>query len=283
MKKALIAVLASSLLAGCATQPSSPDNRMFTTMHDVYWHSDPQKSVAVNAYSLAGVQVNVSEAENATGGVDEGLASKMLLNTATGAITGGLKAGIGMFTASLYTEGDAEYIQVPQFVVFVDNPRNLPYNDQSLVKDGAKIIIEAIKDKPKLNNASYTQQIKALNECTTNKSFMGPWDTCDTKLEVPQSGSNDTTFFKYQVIRPASGDELKQLNLPAGKYSVIRYTYFMVKGLSFDTKGFPGFTLMPQTPKTAPGYASVSVNGGEYYFIKGSMGQKAFPLKKGLE
>jgi hypothetical protein len=26
---------------------------------------------------------------------------------------------------------------------------------------------------------------------------------------------------------------------------------------------------MPQTPKTAPGYASVSINGGEYYFIKG--------------
>ncbi len=39
---------------------------------------------------------------------------------------------------------------------------------------------------------------------------------------------------------------------------------------------------MPQTPKTAPGYASVSINGGEYYFIKGNMGHKAFPLKKQL-
>ncbi|MCC8009025.1 hypothetical protein INR21_29860, partial [Klebsiella pneumoniae] len=42
--------------------------------------------------------------------------------------------------------------------------------------------------------------------------------------------------------------------------------------LEFDTTNFPGFTLMPQTPKTAPGYASVSINGGEYYFIKGNMG-----------
>lgn len=283
MKKTMTAVVACSLLAGCATQPSSPDNRMYTKEHGVYWHSDPQKSVATNAYALAGVPVNVDEAENSAGGVDEGLASKMLLNTATGAITGGLKAGIGMFTASLYSEADAEYIQVPQFVVFVPNPGNLPYNDQSLVKDGARIIIEAIKDKPKLNNASYTQQLKALNECSVNKSFMGPWDTCDTKFEVPQSGSNGTTFFRYQVIRPASGDELKQLNLPAGNYSVIRYVYFMVKGLSFDTTGFPGFTLMPQTPKTAPGYASVSLNGGEYYFIRGSMGKKSFPLKKGTD
>jgi hypothetical protein len=56
----------------------------------------------------------------------------------------------------------------------------------------------------------------------------------------------------------------------------------MVKGLSFDTTDFLGL-LMPQTPKTAPGYASVSINGGEYYFIKGSLGYKKFPLKKGID
>lgn len=283
MKKTLIAVLACTFLAGCATQPTSPENRMYTKMHDVYWHSDRQKSLAVNAYSLAGVQANVEEAENAAGGVDEGLASKMLLNTATGAITGGLNAGIGMFTASLYSEADAEYIQAPQFVVFVPNPTNLPYNDSALVKNGAKIIIDAIKDHPKLNNATYSQQIKALSECTISKSFMGPWDTCETKTEVLQSGSNGTTFFKYQVIRPATGSELDELHIKAGNYTVIRYVYFMVKGLSFDTTGFPGFTLMPQTPKTAPGYASVSINGGEYYFIKGDLGYKKFPLKKGID
>ncbi|HBW3101793.1 TPA: hypothetical protein MEX03_005661, partial [Klebsiella pneumoniae] len=102
---------------------------MFTKEHGVYWHADPQKSVATNAYALAGVPVNVDEAENSGGGVDEGLASKMLLNTATGVITGGLKAGIGMFTASLYSEADAEFLMVPQSVVFVSNPRNLPYDD----------------------------------------------------------------------------------------------------------------------------------------------------------
>ncbi|MBL1998454.1 hypothetical protein ELI65_30315, partial [Klebsiella pneumoniae] len=82
-------------------------------------------------------------------------------------------------TASLYSEADAEYIQTPQFVVFVPNPTKLPYNDSALVKNGAKIIIDAIKDHPKLNNATYSQQIKALSECTISKSFMGPWDTCE--------------------------------------------------------------------------------------------------------
>lgn len=283
MKKSLTAVLPCIFLAGCATQPTSPDNRMFTKMHDVYWHSDPQKSVAVNAYSLAGVQVNVEETEKAAGGVNEDLASKMLLNTTTGVITGGFKAGIGMFSASLYSEADAEFIQAPQFVVFVPNPTKLPFNDATLIKQGAKTIVEATKQLPKLSNAVYDQQIKALNECSVKKSFMGSWDTCETKNEVPDSGSNDTIFFRYQTIRPATGTELKQLKLPSGNYSVIRYIYFMVEGLSFDTTNFPGFTLMPQTPKTAPGYASVSINGGEYYFIKGSLGQKSFPLKKAVK
>jgi hypothetical protein len=78
----------------------------------------------------------------------------MLLNTATGAITGGLKAGIGMFTASLYSEADAEYIQVMQYVVFVPNDKNLPIDDESLVKAGAKTIIEALKNKPQIGEAS---------------------------------------------------------------------------------------------------------------------------------
>lgn len=152
---------------------------MFTKMHEVYWHADPQKSVAVNAYSLAGVQVNVEEAENASGGVDEGMASKMLLNTATGAITGGLKAGIGMFTASLYSEGDAEYIQVMQYVVFVPNEKNLPINDDSLVKAGAKTIIESLKDKPQIGGATYEAQMKALSECKISKAIVGKWDSCE--------------------------------------------------------------------------------------------------------
>nr|QTX14038.1 IncH1 plasmid conjugative transfer protein Orf4 [Klebsiella pneumoniae] len=39
-----------------------------------------------------------------------------------------------MFTASLYSEADAEFLMVPQSVVFVSNPRNLPYDDPSLIK-----------------------------------------------------------------------------------------------------------------------------------------------------
>ncbi|HDY8856814.1 TPA: hypothetical protein RRI28_005776, partial [Klebsiella pneumoniae] len=187
MKKTLLAILTCTLLAGCATQPQSPDNRMFTKEHGVYWHADPQKSVATNAYALAGVPVNVDEAENAGGGVDEGLASKMLLNTATGVITGGLKAGIGMFTASLYSEADAEFLMVPQSVVFVSNPRNLPYDDPSLIKEGARIVIESIKEQPKILGATYEGQINALNACTISKSSMGPWDSCELKSKVENS------------------------------------------------------------------------------------------------
>ncbi|HFN0768923.1 TPA: hypothetical protein ACHBYM_004539 [Klebsiella pneumoniae] len=283
MKKTMTAVLACSLLAGCATQPTSPDNRMYTKEHGVYWHSDPQKSVATNAYSLAGVPVNVDEAENSAGGVDEGLASKMLLNTATAAITGGLKTGIGMFTASLYSEGDAEYIQVMQYVVFVPNEKNLPIDDESLVKAGAKTIIESLKDKPQIGDATYEAQMKALKECKISKAIVGMWDSCETAKHIPGSGSNKTRFFDFQVIRPATGDELKEMKLNKGNYSVIRYIDFFPLGLEFDTTNFPGFTLMPQTPKTAPGYASVSINGCEYYFIKGNMGHKAFPLKKAVK
>ncbi|HCJ1919496.1 TPA: hypothetical protein NQR14_005238, partial [Klebsiella pneumoniae] len=201
----------------------------------------------------------------------------------TGAITGGLKAGIGMFTASLYSEGDAEYIQVMQYVVFVPNEKNLPINDDSLVKAGAKTIIESLKDKPQIGGATYEAQMKALSECKISKAIVGKWDSCETAKNIPGSGSNKTRFFDFQVIRPATGDELKEMKLNKGNYSVIRYIDFFPLGLEFDTTNFPGFTLMPQTPKTAPGYASVSINGGEYYFIKGNMGHKAFPLKKAVK
>ncbi|EIW9355057.1 hypothetical protein [Klebsiella pneumoniae] len=280
MKRTLTAVLACSLLAGCATQPSSPENRMFTKEHGVYWHADQKKSLAANAYSLAGVQVNVEEAENASGGVDEGLASKMLLNTATGAITGGLKAGIGMFTASLYSEADAEYLQVPQFVVFVKNPHNLPIDDSTLVKSGASIIIEALKDIPKYNNSNYDSQKVALNQCVVVKSVINKWDTCDTPSAVAGAGGSGKEFLTFQVIRPATGDELSILNLPKGNYSIIRYMGFVPKDLVFDTSSFPGFRLMPQDTRTSPGFASVTINGKEYYFIKGSLGERGFPLKK---
>lgn len=283
MKKTLIAILTCTFLAGCASQPTSPDNRMFTKEHGVYWHADSQKSMAVNAYSLAGVQVNVEEAENASGGVDEGLASKMLLNTATGAITGGLKAGIGMFTASFYSEADAEYLQVPQFVVFVENPHKLPIDDITLVKSGASIIIEALKDTPKYNNSTYENQKITLSQCIINKSVINNWDTCDTPSVVKGAGGSGKEFLTFQAIRPATGDELPALNLPKGNYSIIRYMGFVPKDLVFDTSSFPGFRLMPQDSRTSPGFASVTINGKEYYFIKGAAGKKGFPLKKRVD
>lgn len=282
MKKTLLSVLACTILAGCASQPISPNNRMFTKQHGVYWHSNPQKSVALNAYSLAGVQVSVDEAENATGGVDEGLASKMLLNTASGVITGGLKAGIGMFSASLYSESDAEYLQVPQFVVFVPNPNNLPYDDIRVVKSGASILIESLKNTKKYNKSSYAKQKIALNSCMENKSIINKWNTCDTPTIINGANAGSKEFLEYQVIRPATGDELGPLKLPVGNYSIIRYMDFVPSELTFDTTNFPGFHLMPQDSRTSPGFASVSINGKEYYFIKGNLGKKGYPLKKGI-
>jgi hypothetical protein len=52
------------------------------------------------------------------------------------------------------------------------------------------------------------------------------------------------------VIRPATGDELTQLGLKNGVILLFVMTFFPI-GLEFDTTNFPGFILMPQTPKTA--------------------------------
>ena len=169
---------------------------------------------------------------------------------------------------------------MPQFVVFVKNPHNLPIDDSTLVKSGASIIIEALKDIPKYNNSNYDSQKVALNQCVVVKSVINKWDTCDTPSAVAGAGGSGKEFLTFQVIRPATGDELSILNLPKGNYSIIRYMGFVPKDLVFDTSSFPGFRLMPQDSRTSPGFASVTINGKEYYFIKGSLGERGFPLKK---
>ena len=79
------------------------------------------------------------------GGEDEGLVSKCFWNTATGVITGGLKAGIGMFTASLLPARLMLNFSWFHRVCFHFKSSNLPYDDPSLIKEGARIVIESNK------------------------------------------------------------------------------------------------------------------------------------------
>lgn len=58
--------------------------------------------------------------------------------------------------------------------------KNLPINDDSLVKAGAKTIIESLKDKPQIGGATYEAQMKALSECKISKAIVGKWDSCET-------------------------------------------------------------------------------------------------------
>ena len=50
--------------------------------------------------------------------------------------------------------------------------KNLPINDDSLVKAGAKTIIESLKDKPQIGIIiTYEAQMKALSECKISQSY----------------------------------------------------------------------------------------------------------------
>ena len=78
--------------------------------HGQYWHAKANDSVAKNAYSFAGFDVNFKEQEVTPGDADNFL-SKYLINSSMGYVTGGLKGFGIMSLGSLYSSSDAEYIQ----------------------------------------------------------------------------------------------------------------------------------------------------------------------------
>nr|WP_255319166.1 hypothetical protein [Enterobacter cloacae complex sp.] len=133
-------------LSGCAGDTgTTPGTALNAYSHGQYWHANANDSVAKNAYSFAGFDVNFKEQEVTPGGDADNFLSKYLINSSMGYVTGGLKGFGIMSLSSLYSSSDAEYIQVNQYLVFVPNPKKLPYNDESLVREELSMFLSIQK------------------------------------------------------------------------------------------------------------------------------------------
>lgn len=276
---AAVAVLATSL-TGCSTNTGkAPDTAMTTSDHGVYWKANPKDSIAKNAYSLAGVDVSFKDEEVTPGSSDEAGLSKYLINGTMGAVTGGVKGLSIMSLASLYSTEDAEFITTEQYVAFVPNPNNLPFDDESLVKAGARTTFEFVKGSASNRGFDASKRIAAVDQCKINRSMMAKFDECLLPSKPTKDIAFDNRLFEFQAIRPATGNELAILGLKKGSYSVIRYG-LMQTDLAQTSKGYSGFIMRPNVPYTTPQLPAISINGQDYYLFKGTLGLKGFPEKK---
>lgn len=273
-------VTVASTLAGCSSNVGkTPQTAETVKAHGLYWKANPKDSVAKNAFSLAGIDVSFSEQEIKPGGDADDFLSKLLISGSMGYVTGGLSGLSIMSLSSLYSDSDAEYMQLSQYVVFVPNPTNLPYDNEKLVRDGAKYIYSYTKDDQIAHGYNPEKQQNALNTCKMDMAIMNKWNTCgfDSKPEADVTGNS--VMYRFQVIRPATGKELPLLNLPTDNYSVIRYTFIPSKGI-ISSANFNGLIVRADNPEfTAPPGLAASIKGKDYYLFKGDYGQKGFPEK----
>ncbi|MCW4910631.1 hypothetical protein [Enterobacter hormaechei] len=85
-------------LSGCAGDTgTTPGTALNAYSHGQYWHANANDSVAKNAYSFAGFDVNFKEQEVTPGGDADNFLSKYLINSSMGYVTGGLK-GFGIMS-----------------------------------------------------------------------------------------------------------------------------------------------------------------------------------------
>jgi len=267
-------------LAGCSSSVGkSPDSALTSSSHGSYWTAKPQDSFAKNAYALAGTDVSFKDEDVAPGSADEAGISKYLVNGTMGAVTGGLKGLSIMSLGSLYSSEDAESITTEQYVAFVPNPNNLPYDDPSLIKDGARYIFDFVKDSAAKRGFNSSKRVAAVDQCTISKSTMAKWDECNLSSKPTKDIAFDSRLFEFQAIRPATGGELSNLGLAKGNYAVIRYG-LMQTDLQQTSKGLKGFIMRPDVPYTSPKMPAISINGMDYYLFKGKLGQEGFPEKK---
>ncbi|UQI23137.1 MULTISPECIES: hypothetical protein [Salmonella] len=85
-------------LSGCAGDTgTTPGTALNAYSHGQYWHAKANDSVAKNAYSFAGFDVNFKEQEVTPGGDADNFLSKYLINSSMGYVTGGLK-GFGIMS-----------------------------------------------------------------------------------------------------------------------------------------------------------------------------------------
>ncbi|EFG1538757.1 hypothetical protein [Citrobacter sp. RHBSTW-00271] len=274
------AFVASASLVGCAGDAGkTPNSAQHSDTHGLYWHANSKDSVAKNAYSLAGFDVTFNEETVQPGGDADNLLSKLLISGSMGYVTGGLSGLSIMSLGSMYSSSDAEYIQVNQYVVFVPNPKKLPYNDESLVRAGAAYIYNHTKESQVALGFNPSKQSAALASCKIDMAVMNKWSTCDLPSKPAADVMPTKSMYSFQVIRPASGSEIPQLNLPAGDYSVVRYVFIPFKGNESSTN-FSGIIFRSDSPKfTTPGGVAASINGKDYYLFAGEYGQKGFPEK----
>ncbi|MGV7963796.1 hypothetical protein QPK13_22845 [Photorhabdus tasmaniensis] len=276
----IAAVITGASLVGCSTEVGkSPSSAQNNTTHGVYWHANPKDSVAKNAYSLAGFDVSFDEKEVQPGGDADHFLSKLLISSSMGYVTGGLSGLSIMSLGSLYSSSDAEYIQVNQYVVFVPNPKKLPYNDESLVRAGAAHVYDHTKASQVAFGYDPEKQSAALATCKFDMAVVNKWSSC----KLPSKPSADVmptdSMYSFQAIRPATGAEIPQLNLPVGDYSVIRYVFIPFKG-NETSVDFSGIIFRSDNQKfTTPGGVAASINGKDYYLFSGEYGQKGFPEK----
>ncbi|MFP1529572.1 hypothetical protein ACLB1R_36145 [Escherichia coli] len=109
----------------CISTGTTPGTALNAYSHGQYWHAKANDTVAKNAYSFAGFDVNFKEQEVTPGGDADNFLSKYLINSSMGYVTGGLKGFGIMSLGSLYSSSDAEYIQVNQYLVFVPNTKKI--------------------------------------------------------------------------------------------------------------------------------------------------------------
>lgn len=285
MKLSRLVSLVSSVvigvsLSGCAGDTgTTPGTALNAYSHGQYWHANANDSVAKNAYSFAGFDVNFKEQEVTPGGDADNFLSKYLINSSMGYVTGGLKGFGIMSLGSLYSSSDAEYIQVNQYLVFVPNPKKLPYNDESLVREGAKYVFEHTKASQASFGYNPEKQKAALAKCKIDMAVVNKWSTCDLPSKPDSDVFPTDSMYSFQAIRPATGTEIPQLNLPAGDYAVIRYVFIPFKG-NETSDNFSGIIFRSDSPNTTtPGGVAASINGKDYYLFTGEYGKKGFPEK----
>ncbi|TRQ91719.1 hypothetical protein DNP56_23285, partial [Salmonella enterica subsp. enterica serovar Panama] len=75
-----------------------------------------------------------------------------------------------------------------------------------------------------------SKQSAALASCKIDRAVINKWSTCELTSKPAPDVMPTNSMYSFQAIRPATGTEIPQLNLPAGEYSVIRYVFIPFKG-----------------------------------------------------
>ena len=105
-------------------------------------------------------------------------------------------------------------------------------------------------------------------------AVVNKWSTCDLPSKPDADVFPTDSMYSFQAIRPATGTEIPELNLPAGDYAVIRYVFIPFKG-NETSADFSGIIFRSDSPNTTTWGVAASINGKDYYLFTGEYGKKA--------